>query len=156
MSSDQDENQFDEYAAEMPWLALDFAERSAQGDLSEVCGVEGIPSLALLNPDLSIVTTDARGKVNKDPKAETFPEGWAPALVPEVEDAVDKLNTETCLVVMCEAAGLKEDAIMESLTAAAKSMKDVYVEHNDADPQAGQDAATGQGERGDLSAADAG
>jgi len=97
-----------------------------------------------------------RKNINKDPKAETFPEGWAPALVPEVEDAVDKLNTETCLVVMCEAAGLKEDAIMESLTAAAKSMKDVYVEHNDADPQAGQDAATGQGERGDLSAADAG
>merc|ERR1712063_149964 len=58
--------------------------------LSTACGVQGIPTFAVINPDGSVVTTDGRSKVVKDPKGESFPEGWLPS----------PLNEEQCLIML--------------------------------------------------------
>ena len=51
VSSDRDEAAFNEYYAEQPWLALDYADRGAKEDLSTYFGVNGIPSLAIMSAE---------------------------------------------------------------------------------------------------------
>lgn len=115
VSSDKDEASYKEYFAEMPWLALPFDNTDAKTALSKACGVQGIPHVAVINPDGSIVTQDGRAAVTKDPKGETFPEGWMPQPFGDVEDGVDCLNSEKCLVYLGStpesAAPLKEVAL---------------------------------------------
>merc|ERR1712023_520040 len=100
VSSDRDEASFNSYFAEMPWQCLPFANRDAKALLSKACNCEGIPHLAVFNADGSMVTEDGRGAVTRDPKAESFPEGWMPQPFSDVEDGVDALNSEKCLVYL--------------------------------------------------------
>jgi len=77
ISSDQDEDQFKEYYAEQPWLALPYSARDKKAALSKKYKVEGIPSLVIINPaDGSVITKDGRSAVMKDPTGEKFP--WIP------------------------------------------------------------------------------
>lgn len=65
-SSDRDQESFDDYRAEMPWLALPFAEQNIKEALSQQFGVSGIPSLIFLNADGSILSNDGRNMVTSD------------------------------------------------------------------------------------------
>jgi len=77
VSSDRDQKAFDEYYAEMPWLALPFSDRDAKGALSKKYKVKGIPSLVVLGPDGNVVTTNGRQKVMENfEMCEGFP--WVP------------------------------------------------------------------------------
>jgi nucleoredoxin len=100
VSSDRDEASFKEYFAEMPWLSLPFENREAKSMLSKACNCEGIPHLAVFNADGSLVTEDGRAAVTRDSSASTFPEGWMPQPFCDVEDGVDALNSEKCLVYL--------------------------------------------------------
>merc|ERR1711907_517982 len=87
------------------------------GLLSKACNCEGIPHLAVFNADGSLVTEDGRAAVTKDNTAASFPEGWMPQPFGDVEDGVDALNGEKCLIFLGsdegfpgEAAALKEVA----------------------------------------------
>ena len=75
-SSDQDEDQFKEYFAEMPWLALPFSNRSLKNDVSKKFKVSGIPMFVILDTDGSVITTDGRTEVMGDFEGENFP--WRP------------------------------------------------------------------------------
>lgn len=74
LSSDKDSDAFKEYFAEMPWLALPFAERDLKTGLSSLFNVNGIPSLVLLKPDGTVITEDGRDAITYGP--EYFP--WGP------------------------------------------------------------------------------
>merc|ERR1712224_180982 len=105
VSSDRSAEAQDEYAKSMPWLEIPDcagANKSLESALSRAIGVDGIPTLAALRPDdeLSVLTDDGRTYVMKD---RAFPAEWVPPLVPECEDAVESLNSSTCLLVMEEA-----------------------------------------------------
>lgn len=63
VSSDRDKEGFDEYFAEMPWLAVPFEDRDAKAKLSALFEVRGIPTLILLDDKLRLVNPDARGAV---------------------------------------------------------------------------------------------
>merc|ERR1712167_416510 len=99
---------------EMPWKCLPFENRDAKSLLSKVCNCEGIPHLAVFNADGSLVTEDGRAAVTKDHSGATFPEGWMPQPFCSVEDGVDALNSEKCLIYLGasddQAAPLKEVA----------------------------------------------
>jgi nucleoredoxin len=114
VSSDKDESQFKDYSASMPWLSLPYENRDGKALLSKACNCEGIPHLAVFNADGSLVTEDGRAAVTRDTKAETFPEGWMPQPFCDVEDGVDALNSEKCVVYIGsseeQAAPLKEVA----------------------------------------------
>jgi len=75
-SSDKDAASFDEYYAEMPWLALPYANRDAKEALSKKFKVQGIPTLVILDSDGNVITTDGRSAVTEDPTGENFP--WVP------------------------------------------------------------------------------
>lgn len=56
-SSDHDEAAFNEYFGEMPWLALPYSQGLLKQELSDMFGVEGIPTLVICSKD---------GKVNTE------------------------------------------------------------------------------------------
>eukprot|EP01125_Pyxidicula_operculata_P001227 TRINITY_DN11157_c0_g1_i1.p1 TRINITY_DN11157_c0_g1~~TRINITY_DN11157_c0_g1_i1.p1 ORF type:complete len:411 (+),score=121.16 TRINITY_DN11157_c0_g1_i1:55-1287(+) len=76
LSSDKDDAAFSEYFNEMPWLAVPYSHRDVKEKLSKKYKVQGIPTLVILNKDGSVITTDGRSKVMKDPEAKEFP--WQP------------------------------------------------------------------------------
>ncbi|XP_063721468.1 uncharacterized protein LOC134848062 [Symsagittifera roscoffensis] len=66
VSSDRDETAFAEYHAEMPWLALPYDKRDKKEELSEKFGVEGIPTLALLDAETGeTITSDGRTYISE-------------------------------------------------------------------------------------------
>jgi len=77
VSSDKDQEAFDGYYSEMPWLALPFSNRDAKAALSKKYKVQGIPSLVVLGPDGKVTTTNGRQKVTENfETCEGFP--WVP------------------------------------------------------------------------------
>merc|ERR1719428_400531 len=68
VSSDRDEKSFNDYFKEMPWLALDYADRKRKDQLSNLFGVRGIPSLVIIDQDGSTITTNGRASVNNNHK----------------------------------------------------------------------------------------
>ena len=125
-SSDKDQAQFDEYAAEIPWLALPYEKRAEKEALSDACGVEGIPTFAVINPDGTIVTADGRSKVCADPTGASFPDGWLPQPFNSANDSTDGLNEEQCVLAMGDDEGLKqavEAVAQEHFAAAGKDVE---------------------------------
>jgi hypothetical protein len=67
ISSDRTQADMDTYFGEMPWKALKFTERATKAFLSEKYEIEGIPTLVLLKPDGSLVTTEGREAIFTPP-----------------------------------------------------------------------------------------
>jgi nucleoredoxin len=55
ISSDKDMKSFSEYHGEMPWLAMPFDKRAEKEELSNRYGVEGIPSLIVVDPEGNVI-----------------------------------------------------------------------------------------------------
>merc|ERR1711939_247182 len=100
-SSDRDMKSFQEYFAEMPWLAIPQGD-ARKAELSKLFGVDGIPMLVVLDEERNVITTKGRGAVGADPEGAEFP--WHPKPVADLSEGPDGLNEETCLVVLCEGA----------------------------------------------------
>jgi len=100
VSSDRDQASFDEYSKEMPWLTLPYEKRSEKEALSKAFQVNGIPSLVVLHPDGTVVTTEGRARVEKDPSGQDFPHGWLPQPFNDVNDDPSDLNEEQCVIAV--------------------------------------------------------
>ena len=66
----------------MPWAAMPFAERTKKAELSSRYGVQGIPTLVVLNKDGSLISKNARQNLAEDPTGSAFP--WIPRPLPEL------------------------------------------------------------------------
>ena len=65
VSSDQNQKKFEEYLNEMPWSALNFADRKLKSQLMKKFNVRGIPSLVLLDGQTGeLLTTKGRQLVS--------------------------------------------------------------------------------------------
>merc|ERR1719326_269336 len=93
VSSDRDEQAFDEYFQEQPWLALPYADRERKDKLSKKFKVRGIPTLVILDADGSVITTDGRSAVSEDPTGAAFP--WKPKPVSELLGGELVLDADT-------------------------------------------------------------
>jgi len=117
VSSDRDEAGFKEYFAEQPWLALDFSDRKRKEQLSQCFGVNGIPSLAIVDKDGSIINKDGRAAVSADPTGAEFP--WHPKPVANLKGGPGNINEVTTILAFCEtsdaAAKSAAEAAMEPL-----------------------------------------
>jgi nucleoredoxin len=82
VSSDKDEAGFNDYFGSMPWTAMPFSERAKKAELSGRYGVQGIPTLVVLNKDGSVITKNARQDMMGDPTGASFP--WIPKPIPEL------------------------------------------------------------------------
>eukprot|EP00616_Rhizochromulina_sp_CCMP1243_P009393 CAMPEP_0118973736 /NCGR_PEP_ID=MMETSP1173-20130426/10841_1 /TAXON_ID=1034831 /ORGANISM="Rhizochromulina marina cf, Strain CCMP1243" /LENGTH=419 /DNA_ID=CAMNT_0006923429 /DNA_START=43 /DNA_END=1302 /DNA_ORIENTATION=+ len=136
VSSDRDEGSFNEYRAEMPWLALPFARRAEKDALSRHFGVEGIPTLVILDSDLKVVNKNARSALAQDPTGAEFP--WIPKPVEELSQTVESggsdVNEAPSLIALCldmDEAGQAE--VQEGLLEVAKET--VAAQEPGADPE---------------------
>jgi len=106
VSSDKDEAGMMSYFKEDhgAYLALPYANRKGKGALSEMCSVEGIPSLAVIGPDEKIINVNARSKVAAGAKA-VLESGWFPPMVGDMEDGPEaagkEINECPSIVVLC-------------------------------------------------------
>jgi len=100
VSSDRDQGAFAEYHGEMPWPALPFDKRDEKDKLSKACGVNGIPTFAVIDSAGNIITTDGRSMVMKDPEGKDLPEGWLPQPFNDVNDDPSDLNGFPCVLAM--------------------------------------------------------
>merc|ERR1719163_530601 len=85
VSSDQGDEQFAEYVAEQPWLALPYTEegKKLKTKLSKKFKVAGIPSFVVLDGATGeLVTLNGREAVSSDPKGEEMP--WKPQPLIEI------------------------------------------------------------------------
>nr|1OC9_A Chain A, TRYPAREDOXIN II [Crithidia fasciculata] len=74
ISWDESAEDFKDYYAKMPWLALPFEDRKGMEFLTTGFDVKSIPTLVGVEADSgNIITTQARTMVVKDPEAKDFP-----------------------------------------------------------------------------------
>lgn len=89
-SSDQNQKAFDEYYADMPWLAIDYADRAKKDALSKKYKVRGIPTFVIVDAKTGeLITTDGRSAIMTDPSGESFP--WKPKSLEEIMSSITTL-----------------------------------------------------------------
>jgi len=113
-SSDKDEEAFNEYYKDMPWLALPFADRKRKDQLSDHFEVGGIPTLVMISAEGEVISTKARGAVGADPEGKDFP--WAPKACNDLAtDGADGINDTTSLILLMEKAEAGAQAAAEEM-----------------------------------------
>ena len=76
VSSDRNEKAFKSYYADMPWLALPFAEQKLRTTLPGHFKISSLPALVLLDGETgAVLSNDGRRIVEGDPEGKKFP--WA-------------------------------------------------------------------------------
>merc|ERR1712185_371296 len=119
VSSDKDQEQFEDYFKDMPWLALDFEDRKRKAQLSNMFGVRGIPALVIIDTDGSVITKEGRGALSSDPQGAKFP--WYPPAVNNAKDGPGDTNEVPAVVALCETNAREEQAVIEeAMTSVAK------------------------------------
>jgi len=121
VSSDRDENAFNEYFGEMPWLALPFSKRKEKSELSEMFGVQGIPTFVVIGSDGKTITSEGRGPISSATFIEDFP--YHPKPVNDLDDVQSGINEYPSLLVITEGAEESDHkAAHEVLLNAAEEM----------------------------------
>lgn len=83
VSLDRDEDQFNEYTADMPWKCVPFsAPPEMRQKLAMKYKAEGIPHLVVLDEQRNVITLEGTGEVSVDPEGEKFP--WKPKTFSEI------------------------------------------------------------------------
>jgi nucleoredoxin len=153
VSSDKDEAAMKSYMKEAhgAWLTLPYARRDAKEALSTICGVKGIPTFAVVDPDGNIITTKARGNVASDPSGDMFP--WHPLPVSDLDNDADGLNEETCVLLLTDASDVDDG----DRAIAKVALDEVATEYNKAAKAKGEtpsllffSSTTGQGPVGQI------
>jgi len=133
VSSDRDEKAFNEYFAEQPWLALDFADRKRKGQLSDMFGVKGIPSFVIIDKDGSVITKDGRSAVSGDPTGAEFP--WYPKPVSNLKAGPGSIQEIPTVIAFCETSDAATKAAVEAaMEPIAKKLKEEAKSKGDEDP----------------------
>jgi len=126
VSSDRDQEAFDSYHAEMPWLALPYSERATKEELSKALEVRGIPTFVIIGPDGKVINKDGRAALGKDPTGANFP--WTPPAYTDLEDcgSINDTPTVVAFVEGCgpDAVAAAEAAIKEAAEASKAAGKD--------------------------------
>jgi len=122
VSSDRDEEAFKEYYNDMPWLALEYSNRKGKEQLSNLFKVQGIPSVVILDKDLSVINKDGRSAISGDPEGAEFP--WHPKPVSDLKSGPGNINEVPTLIAFCE---LADAATKSSIFAAMKGIAEEYL-----------------------------
>jgi len=125
VSSDRDQEAFDEYFGEMPWLALPYENRKAKAALSNMFDVSGIPSLVVVDAEGNLINKSARGPAGAEDAAVTFP--WYPKPMEDISSTVEcngfDINEKPAIVVLCDGVAKAEaDAVQADLLAVAEDI----------------------------------
>jgi len=89
ISSDKTSDEFESYHKEMGFPALAYSDRKRKEELSDVLGVEGIPTLVFIDPKTGkVLVKDGRSRVSGSP--DEYP--WPAKPVESVDIAIGDIN----------------------------------------------------------------
>ncbi|XP_034995850.1 nucleoredoxin [Zootoca vivipara] len=101
VSADRSEDSFKQYFSEMPWLAVPYDDDARRSRLNRLYGIQGIPTLIILDPKGDVITRQGRAEVLNDIECREFP--WHPKPVLELNDSnAVQLNEGPCLVLFVD------------------------------------------------------
>ncbi|XP_061734269.1 nucleoredoxin [Nerophis ophidion] len=102
VSADRSEESFKQYFSEMPWLAVPYSDEARRSRLNRLYGIQGIPTLILLDTEGHMITRQGRVEVLNDPECRLFP--WHPRPVLELSESnAAQLHDGPCLVLFVDA-----------------------------------------------------
>merc|ERR1712224_319500 len=107
-------------------------DRKRKEQLSNLFGVEGIPSLVIIDKDGSTITKNGRAALSSDPAGVEFP--WYPKPVANLNGGPGDLNEVPTVVAFCETS---EPAVQQSVEAAMAPTAQKFLDQQKA---AGEDA----------------
>ncbi|CAB1348986.1 unnamed protein product [Coregonus sp. 'balchen'] len=88
--------------SEMPWLAVPYSDEARRSRLNRLFGIQGIPTLILLDAEGHMITRQGRVEVLNDPECRLFP--WHPRPVLELSESnAVQLHEGPCLVLFVDA-----------------------------------------------------
>ncbi|CAG08953.1 unnamed protein product [Tetraodon nigroviridis] len=100
--SDGSEESFKQYFSEMPWVAVPYSDEARRSRLNRLYGIQGIPTLILLDAEGHMITRQGRVEVLNDPECRLFP--WHPRPVLELSESnAVQLHEGPCLVLFVDA-----------------------------------------------------
>ncbi|XP_022905705.1 nucleoredoxin-like [Onthophagus taurus] len=73
VSSDRSQDSYETYIESMPWLCIPFQQVKVRGELAELYGIRGIPTLLLLDNNGHVITMEGRAEIAEDPLGLNFP-----------------------------------------------------------------------------------
>ncbi|XP_014808471.1 PREDICTED: nucleoredoxin-like [Calidris pugnax] len=101
VSADRSEDSFKQYFSEMPWVAVPYADEARRSRLNRLYGIQGIPTLIVLDSKGEVITRQGRVEVLNDVECREFP--WHPKPVLELTDSnAVQLNEGPCLVLFVD------------------------------------------------------
>ncbi|XP_064425003.1 nucleoredoxin isoform X1 [Latimeria chalumnae] len=109
VSADRSEDSFKQYFSEMPWLAVAYSDEARRSRLNRLYGIQGIPTLIILDPKGEVITRQGRVEVLNDLDCKEFPWHLKPVLELTDSNAV-QLNEGPCLVLFVDT---EEDGELE-------------------------------------------
>jgi len=113
VSADRSDADFTHYLETMPWHAVDEIGGELNDQLSELFGVDGIPTLVLLDNKGKLLTDSAVGLVAGDPDGNGFP--WTPKPVNILMQTTASMISGPALIAFCQgdtqAKSLAQDLI---------------------------------------------
>lgn len=125
VSSDRDEDSFNEYYKKMAFCALPYEEREVKAALSKKFDVSGIPTLVMLGPmdengERPLVNDNCRGFMESDEHLKDFP--FHKKNYGDVENCAAELNATRSVILFYENADddEQEDAVKIAKEVAAK------------------------------------
>uniref|UniRef100_A0A8D3A2F7 Nucleoredoxin n=1 Tax=Scophthalmus maximus TaxID=52904 RepID=A0A8D3A2F7_SCOMX len=93
---------FMQYFSEMPWVAVPYSDEARRSRLNRLYGIQGIPTLILLDAEGHMITRQGRVEVLNDPECRLFP--WHPRPVLELSESnAVQLHEGPCLVLFVDA-----------------------------------------------------
>jgi len=116
VSSDRTVEDFKSYYSEMPWYALDKEAENFSAiktTLSDMFGVNGIPSLSVATPDGEIFVKNARGSADSDPEGRAWP--WPRKAHYDVKDDLEGINDNPSVILFLD--GVDTDKHEEHIAA---------------------------------------
>jgi len=123
MGSDRDETQFAEYFADMPWKAVPFKNRDFKNAISSAFGIQGIPSVVVIDKDANVITDKGRNGVMSDSDATEFP--WPQKDILNFCEDPGEINEFPSIVFMLDkidkSAHKAKIELLEKLAAARKA-----------------------------------
>jgi len=144
VSSDRDEAAFKDYFGTMPWLALDYSDRTRKDQLSKMFDVSGIPALVIIGSDGQLITKDGRAAVSNDPEGQSFP--WHPKPVANLKSGPGSVQDVPTVIAFCEGCTPEvQQATIDAMTPLAERYIQDQKACGDSDPACAFAVATEAG-----------
>lgn len=114
VSSDKDENSFNDYHKEMTFLAMPFANRDGKAELSKHFGVSGIPALVFVEAATGkLINDEGRGAISADTYIQDFP--YYPKPVNDIGATLSGINDKKCLILFMEDSSADEQKSLQEM-----------------------------------------